>query len=112
MTNATFIQRGEALDYTNSTNKTIPAGSIIPIGKIVGVASTDIEPSALGAVHVTGVFAMPKKATVEISMGEPVYLEDGVITNEAGAENANIPAGYAVSSAASSATEVAVKLRG
>ena len=34
---AEYLQRGEALDYTNATENTIPAGAIVTIGTKLGV---------------------------------------------------------------------------
>ena len=83
MNKATFCQRGETLDYKNATNQTSPAGSILEIGTIIGVAAADIEPGAIGAVHVTGVFEMPKTDETEIAMGAAVYFDGEGITTSA-----------------------------
>ena len=58
--NATYVQRGEALDYTNSTEAVIPAGSVISLTTRIGVAGTNIDPGAVGSIHVVGVFSMDK----------------------------------------------------
>ena len=60
MSKAAYHQRGETLDYTNTGSSAIEAGTILTIGKRIGVASTLIQPKALGAVDVVGVFNMPK----------------------------------------------------
>lgn len=117
MTKATFSQRGETLDYKNATNKTIPAFTVISIGTIIGVAAADIEPGAIGAVHVTGVFEIPKTDQTEISQGAAVYFDGSGITASASTGEGddavnNILVGYAAETSAATKTSVIVKLRG
>ena len=110
MAKATYYQRGEILDYVNSSNKDIAAGSIVAIGNRVGVAGTDIPVGAVGTLAVEGVFIMPKAASLAISQGDEVYYNDtnGNIDKTA----SGVPAGYAVIAAGASDTEVFVKLKG
>ena len=51
---ATYIQRGETLDYLNTTGGTIKLGDIVKLGTRAGVAGDDIPAGEIGAVHVTG----------------------------------------------------------
>ena len=67
MSKAAYHQRGETLDYTNTGSSAIEAGTILTIGKRIGVAATLIQPKALGSVDVVGVFAMPKTSTNAIT---------------------------------------------
>ena len=71
MSKAAYHQRGETLDYTNTGASAIEAGTILIIGKRIGVAATMIQPKALGSVDVVGVFNMPKTSTNAITMGTP-----------------------------------------
>jgi predicted RecA/RadA family phage recombinase len=113
MNKATFYQRGETLDYTNATNKTIEAMSIISLGSIIGVAGTDIEPNAVGTVHVTGVFAMPKTDEEAVTIGTNVYFDGkGITVAEKTEDTENILAGYAASDTKATDTTILVKLRG
>ena len=107
MSNAAYHQRGETLDYTNSGTNAIEAGDILTIGKRIGVASTLIQPKAMGAVDVVGVFNMPKTSTNAITMGTPVYFDGTGITETA---STNVLAGYAVADAAAGAKEILVKI--
>ncbi len=70
---AAFWQRGEAIDYKNTTKMTIPANTVVAIGSRVGVAGGDIPPGEIGALHVCGVFEMPKADEDEIQIGTDVY---------------------------------------
>jgi predicted RecA/RadA family phage recombinase len=108
-TNAKYWQRGEVLDYTNTSDALIAAGSIISFGKYVGVTGTDIAPGATGSVHVGGVWLMPKSGSTAIEMGTPVYFDGAGITSEEGDAT---EAGYAAAAAAADADTVLVKLRG
>lgn len=100
---AEYLQRGEALDYKNSTDAAIPAGAVIELVSRIGVAGTDIPAGALGSVHIVGVFVMPKKSSEEIKMGDPLYFdsksEGGQLTKTGG--EGITPAGFAAADAAS-----------
>ena len=111
MSKVEFWQRGEALDYTNSSNDTIEAGSVVVFGTRIGVAGCDIKPGATepGSLHVEGVFSFAKSTSAAITAGAEVYFNatDGEITTTA---NGNTKAGYAVEAAAKDATTVLVKI--
>lgn len=107
MSKAAYHQRGETLDYTNTGASAIEAGTILTIGKRIGVAATLIQPKALGAVDVVGVFTMPKTSTNAITMGTPVYFDSTGITETA---STNVLAGYAVADAAAGDKEILVKI--
>lgn len=63
---ANYIQRGEAIDYTNSGEDVIHLGDVISIGEgyLVGVAMDDIPPKATGTLAVQGVFRVSKETGV------------------------------------------------
>ena len=117
MTKATYLQRGEALDYINTTDEAIPAGVVIPFGKRLGVTGSDTPPGNVGSLHVMGVFEIAKTGTAAIEMGTPVFFDGTGITDAAddGSEDepaANTPAGYAAAYAAADAETVLVQLNG
>lgn len=68
--NARYWQRGETLDYT--ATEAVTNGQVVSLGNRIGVAGNDIAESATGALHVTGVYVMDKKASEKITMGTPV----------------------------------------
>ena len=116
MSKATYWQRGETLDYKNTGTETIEANTVISFGRHIGVAGTDILPGEVGAIHVTGVFEMPKAVTEEIQMGETVYFNgDGItnVENDGETQPTSYPiAGYAVQAATAEDTLIYVKLTG
>ena len=108
--NATYVQRGEALDYTNSTEAVIPAGSVISLTTRIGVAGTNIAPGAVGSVHVVGVFSMDKTDSEEVAMGDALYCDTatGKITKTGTSDTP--PAGYAAAPSAAAETTVLVNI--
>lgn len=114
MSTAAFWQRGEALDFVNETTDTIAANSIVEIGDHIAVAGTDIEPGALGSIHVVGVFDMPKTGSADVKIGASVYWDGSGITDTAPSGDGKIttPIGYAAAPAAASDNLIKVKLNG
>ena len=80
MATAAYWQRGEALDYTNSDETTIPVNTIVAIGSRIGITGAPIAPSETGVLHVGGVWEMPKTGAAAISMGTVVYFDGTGIT--------------------------------
>ena len=114
---ATYLQRGEALDFVNKTESTIPAFTILVVGDMVGIAGTDIEPGATGVIYVCGVFEMPKSTDAAISMGTKVYFDGTGVTLEATSgegddATSNTLIGYAAADATATDSVVIVKLIG
>ena len=118
MAKATYYQRGEALDYKNTSGSKIEANTIVTLGSgasgRIGVAGTDIANGETGSVHVAGVFEMPKSSTNAITQGTAVYW-DGTGITEASNDGESTPtyypvAGYAAQGADASATTIYVKI--
>ena len=108
MSKATYWQRGETLDFTNATNATIEANTIMAVGDIVGVAGTDIEPGETGSLHIAGVFKMPKETASEVvAMGKKVYFSAAGITATA---SGNTYAGIAAAATAATDANILVRL--
>jgi predicted RecA/RadA family phage recombinase len=105
---AAFWQRGESLDYKNTSNAAIEANSVIVFGKRIAVAGMTIQPGEIGTIHVTGVFRF-SKAAEEITAGAEVYYseKDGTITTTSAS---NTLAGFAVEAAGASDDTVIVKI--
>ena len=108
MSKAEFWQRGEALDYINSTDATIPNNTLVQIGdRLVQT----------GSPHVGGVWEIKKTGTAAITMGQTVYFDGTGITDakDNGATTnptAYIEAGFAAADAKADAETILVKLRG
>jgi predicted RecA/RadA family phage recombinase len=116
---ATYIQRGEALDYPNASGSKIDANTVLVLttgaaGRI-GVAGADIPNGEVGAVHVTGVFELPKSSTNALTLGEALYWDGDGVTEASNDGDNDTPtyypvAGYAAAAAAAGDTTVAVKI--
>ncbi len=119
MATATYVQRGESLDYVNSGDSAIAVGTVIVLGTHIGIAGDTIAAGAKGSVHVTGIFNFPKAASDGgITLGAAVVWDNtnSVIaaydaTANSGAGNGDI-IGYATAAAATADTAVYVKLNG
>jgi predicted RecA/RadA family phage recombinase len=108
MAKATYIFKGETIDYVNpSTTKSIEAGDIVNLTTRIGVAATDIPASGLGALNVVGVYALPK-SNIAISIGDAVYYSAS--SNAVTKTNTDIPCGFAVAAATASDATVQVKI--
>lgn len=105
---AKYIQRGEALDFTNSSENKINAGDVVVLGTRIGVAGSDIGAGELGVVHVIGVFEFPK-ASGAITLGAAVYW-DATNSKITTTSSSNTLAGFAVAAAASGDETVLVKI--
>lgn len=68
--NATYVQRGEYIDYIPTVD--VHAGDVIVQGELVGVTKLDIKAGDLGAIATTGVFDIEKDANA-ITLGSLVY---------------------------------------
>lgn len=94
-----FIEKGEVLNHT-ATTKDIVSGELIIIGAIAGVAKTDIAIGGTGAIHITGVYSLPKTADT-ITQGMKVYWS-GINNNVTTTETDNTIIGVAANNATSS----------
>ncbi len=68
-----YVQEGKTLNYTAGAD--ITSGQFVLIGTIGGVAKTDIANGKTGAVHVCGVFSIPK-ATGAVTQGAKLYWDE------------------------------------
>ena len=109
MATATYVQRGESLDYTNATDETIPHNTVVAIGTRIGVTGCEIPPGQVGSLHVVGAFRIAKTGSAAIDMGQTVYFDGTGITGTASGDTA-IAAGYAAAPATASDTEILVKI--
>lgn len=103
---ANYQQPGFTIDFINSTSDTIKAGQVVSLTTRIGVAGTEIAASAVGSLHVKGVFSMPK-ATGAIAIGAAVYYNastDKITTTASSA----VPAGWAIAAAKSEDATVQV----
>ena len=108
MAKATYWQRGEALDYTNSGSALIEAGTVILFGSRLGVAACDIPAGGVGSLHVQGVFDIPK-GSAAITAGQEVYWDNTNSCIKAAGDSTGVN-GYAVAAAGADDTTVLVKI--
>lgn len=115
MTKANYLQRGEALDYTNATTEVIPAGVIVAIGNRIGVTGTEINPGETGSLHVVGCFEIAKTtASATFEQGADCFFDGtGIVAAAPSGDGAITTAiGYAAAPSAATDTTVLVKLNG
>jgi len=100
---ATFIQDGDAVDYSPGAD--VAAGEVVVQGDLVGVAKTPIAAGTLGSLATRGVFDFAKAAGGAISAGAVLYWDSsgGVATTTA---SGNKRIGKAVAAAAAADTTV------
>lgn len=108
MAKGIYVQRGETIDYVNGGAAAIAAGDIVTLSTRIGIAADPIAVGAIGAVHVTGVFDLPKKASEALAtVGAAVYYSaDGITATSTN----NTPAGWVVKAAAAGDALVRVKI--
>lgn len=104
-----FIQDGNTINYTVA-DTAIKGGEIRMVGDVAAVAVTDGAVGETIAMHVTGVYELPK-GTGAITQGAPVYVDAGG-TGIVATEEGNKFAGFAWEAADAEATTVLVKING
>ena len=107
MAKASYMQKGDVIDYTNAAYSAVEYHDVLVIGSLVGIALEPITKGSTGSVSVAGVFGLPTDAS-DITAGMPVYWD--AASGKAVKENSGslICAGVAVG--ASSGGAVPVKL--
>jgi predicted RecA/RadA family phage recombinase len=71
MAKATFVQDGDAINYTPETD--LASGSVVAIGDLIGITRTEIKANNLGSLAVAGVFDIAKDPDEVITAGTKVY---------------------------------------
>jgi predicted RecA/RadA family phage recombinase len=106
MAKAKYIQFGASPDYPNDSALMIEAASVIDFKTGIGIAGGDIPAGAVGTIHLTGIYDLPKEAGTAFVFGQALYYdaESGVVTAEKGT-----PCGFAIHVAA--ATDPAARVR-
>ncbi len=110
---ATFIEIGEAITYTNPSAETaIAAGEIVALGWGVGVAMANIAASATGVLQIAGVFAVTAVNNATFAIGDPLYWDDsaGKVTKVVSADSGDAYIGVAFAAKAETATTAYVKI--
>lgn len=105
---ATYIQKGNTIDYTNSGTAKIAAGDVVGLSTRIGIAAGDIAAGEVGTLAVEGVFEIDKTASLAISVGDAVYFSAS--TAKITKTNTDVPAGWAIAAATTADTTVRVKI--
>jgi len=66
-----FVQEGKTLNYTPS-GADVASGDFVLIGAIGAIAKTDIADGKTGALHISGVYSVPK-ASGAVTQGAKLY---------------------------------------
>ncbi|MEL7499043.1 MAG: DUF2190 family protein [Planctomycetota bacterium] len=111
MPEATYIQCGDAIDYTPGAD--VAVGQVVVLGDLIGIAKTAIAANQLGALAVAGVFDVAKEggAAVTFAVGDLAYWDDTnnvAVTADGGGANKLL--GNAVTAAADADTLVRVRI--
>jgi len=102
---ATFVHDGRAIDYTPAAD--VAAGDVVVLGDLVGIAKLDIAANKLGALHVTGVYDVPKASGVGTGIGNGVTTYWDAATKQATTSPGSRPLlGSTVAAAGDAATTV------
>lgn len=104
---ASYVQRGESIDFTNSGSTDIKANDVVSLGTRIGIAGCDIPVGATGSVHVVGVYDLPASNTEAFTVGQAVYWNGTVITAN---ETDNVPAGWVVEPKTTAGTIARIKI--
>ncbi len=108
--NARFLTSGNTLPYTPAAD--VAAGKIVVVGGILGVANVPITANTLGALAITGVFALAKSGSTGpvFAVGDPVFFNTSTELAVT-APGANVVfAGFCTEAATTSQTEVNTRL--
>ena len=102
-----YIQEGKSLNYTPSGSNLL-SGDFVVIGSIGAIAKTDIADGKTGAVHIAGVFSVPK-ASGDVTQGAKLYWNSTNI-NLTTTATGNTLVGVAADAAASGDANVKILL--
>ncbi|GKH48208.1 hypothetical protein CE91St45_27700 [Oscillospiraceae bacterium] len=108
---ATYVQKGENINYKNGGSEKIAYGDVVVISDRIGVASVDISAGETGVISLEGVYEMPAEATAAFEVGQTVYWDttNKHLTATKPASGA-IVAGVAIEPKATAAALALVKL--
>lgn len=111
-----YVQPGKIIPYTNASGATIPSGSLVALGIVLGVVAADIPDGEDGDIGVVGVFDLPKAAGA-VSAGDLLSFDasEGNVTTALGTPAAGDIEGCAIAiadAASADATVTAMLLPG
>lgn len=104
---ASYVQRGETIDFKNATEAAIAANDVVSLTNRIGIAATDIPIGAIGTVHVVGVYDLPAETANAFTPGQTVYLSSSTIVQDS---TGGVVAGYVVEAKATNGAVARVKI--
>ncbi|RGX53824.1 DUF2190 family protein [Anaerotruncus sp. AF02-27] len=108
---ATYIQKGDAINYKNEGSDTIKYGDVVVLTDRIGIAACDIPVGENGAISLTGVYEEAAENTAAFTAGQQLYWNatDKKLTATK-AESGAILAGIAIEAKATAGTKVLFRL--
>lgn len=108
---ASFVQKGDTIDYVNSTGGAIPHNNVVVLTNRIGVSLETIAEDATGGVRVTGVFELPSVENAAFAVGDILFwdADNEVLTKT---EAGNAYAGWCTEVKATAGATARVKLDG
>lgn len=87
---AKYVQRGENIEYKNTTLANIEAGEVVALASCISVALVNIPVGATGNVSTVGVYEMEAETTAAFEPGQALYYADNKLTATSGAVRAGV----------------------
>lgn len=72
-----YVEKGDTIDWTNSTGSAVSSGDVVAVGNILAVALVDIANGESGTLSF-GVFNVPKVDAAVIAQGESLTWDVSV----------------------------------
>ena len=96
-----YVQQGEILDFTPGA--AVTSNQVVQLGALLGVACADIAANATGALAITGVWDLPKKAGTAYAAGDKLTwsVSDGAFIKGAGVTGDTLGGAIAIAPAQS-----------
>lgn len=104
---ASYVQRGETIDFKNSTGAAIVANDVVMLTNRIGIAATEIPIGAIGTVNVVGVYDLPAETVNAFTPGQTVYLSDSTVVKDS---TSGVVAGYVVEAKVANGAVARVKI--
>lgn len=108
------VQKGDVIQFANSSGSAIAANAPVVIGALVGVALVDIPDGESGSVAIAEVYKLPKTSAAVITQGSKVVFDVSASETQAqGFSTATgdvVSFGVAFAAAGAGVTEVPVLL--
>lgn len=109
---ATYIQKGDRIDYQNTTGQLIQPGDVVVLGTTrIAVADCLIPAEGVGALAMTGVWEFPADTSAAMEFGSLVYWDPSAKVMKASKTSSEIPAGICVEKKESAGAAVLVRLQ-